>query len=142
MTHRQRQAALDDILQKTMRLMREDCDVSHASLAICDGLAALLEVCDVERIEQEDPYTRALVDAYVGFVVAHKHGVHGSNADYCATNATSGISGYRIRLRDPPDADALLHDLRVGIHANGLNPRRSFGVLSRAGVPIGRKCRH
>lgn len=120
-----------------------DFDVSHAAGAIAGSMSRLLGQCDIEELPDggSDDYTTALVDQYVTFVSATEAELGGSSADYCSSCALRGMRGYRIRLRDTPEADELLHELRVNIHRFGLYPGRSFGILSRAGVPIGRKRR-
>jgi len=137
--HRCERLLADEIVSKTMANMLRDCDVRNLAHAVCDGMEELLASCEIQTTDGEDAYTDALVDAYIGFAVAPRWEACGSLANYCATNAVRATCGYRLRLHDDANADELLHGIRVGIHATGLNPRRSFGTLARAGVPIGRK---
>lgn len=132
----------EEITSKAYAAMATDCDVSHVATHITSHLARLLSACEVSEKEDgegRDEYTVHLVDAYIGFVAAPSCEVYGSNADYCSMNAMTGIGGYKVRLTETAEADEILHEIRVGIHATALNPWREFGVLSRAGIPISRK---
>lgn len=131
----------EEITNGTYAAMMADCDVSHASGAIARHMRRLADACDIapRKAGERDEYTASLVDAYIGFVAAPANDIYGSNADYCASNAMTGVGGYRLRLRETAEADEILHEIRVGIHATALEPRRSFWVLSKAGVPISRK---
>ena len=84
-----------------------------------------------------DEYTKALVNYAIIFIAVGDK-LSSSCSDYCASDCIRGFLGYKLRLRDDDAANALLHDLRVGLHAHALYPSREFGVLSKAGVPIGR----
>lgn len=129
------------IIGRVAGAMASDPDVSHVTDAVASHMRRLLDACEITPIgnEEEDEYTSRLVDAYIGFVAAPANDVYGSNADYCAGNALRSVSGYRIRLCETPEADEILHEIRVGIHATAREPRRSFWELSKAGVPISRK---
>ena len=133
---------IDGILSKVEAAMAADPDVRHATGPVTAHMRRLLGACEVTRLGEgdgADEYTVRLVEAYVGFVAAPWSEVYGSNADYCASNALRAIAGHRIRLRERADADGILHEVRVGIHTTALEPRHSFWVLSKAGVPISRK---
>lgn len=136
-----RNEIVGNILRNTTFNMLADCDVRQATDAIVCGMERLLAECDVEELPagEADEYTRELVDAYIGFVAAWSAEIGGSDADYCADNATLATVGYRLRLRETAGADEILHEMRVGFHRSALNPGRMFGRMSRAGIPIGRK---
>ena len=129
-----------DICQRAGAGMRNDWDVSYATGYVTSGLSKLLSQCDIERLPEgkSDPYTTNLVDAYIGFGVCPKWDIGGSNADYCANHALRGISGYRIRLRETPEADLILQDIREGIRRYALYPRKMDSQIKSSGVPLGR----
>lgn len=130
-----------DILAGVRRSMIRDIDVRDYSAVIVSEMHRLLDACDIEKSgdgDERDDYTTQLVDKFVVFVACSKASVGGSMADYCASNALSGIRGYRLRLHDDEEANRILHEMRVEFHRTALYPSRMFGEVSRAGIPIGR----
>lgn len=131
-----------DILEGVRIEMAKDGDVGIHTQRIVNEMARLLDACDIEKKDDDDErdeYTDQLVDKFVGFVACGKIPLGGSAADYCSMNALSGVRGYRLRLHDDEAANLILHEMRVEFHKRAWEPRRMFFVVSRAGIPIGRR---
>ena len=134
----EREERISDIKSATYLAMLRDRDVSYLAGRMEHGMDVLLSACDVTPMDEDDDddYTRALVEQYFSFVAAEEAGIGGSEADYCASNACTGTRGYRIRLRDCPETDEILAKMRDGISKRALYKDREMGALSAAGVPI------
>ena len=145
-----------------MNIMNAKKAIMHGAIGSCYGdadydadaiiddveqtITRLLDCCDVDIDMGCDPcssspkideYTKALVNYSIIFIAVDNK-LSSSCSDYCASDCIRGFLGYKLRLRDDDAANALLHDLRIEIYAHALYPSREFGVLSKAGVPIGR----
>ena len=128
-----------DILAKVYKAMAKDLDVKDHTETVVSEMGRLLESCDIEKAaDPRDDYTTQLVDKFVVFVACSKIPLGGSASDYCAMNALDGVAGYRLRLHDDAEANGILHEMRVQFHRHALDPKRMFGEVSRAGIPIGR----
>jgi hypothetical protein len=130
-----------EILTGVRDAMSKDIDVHEHTARIVNEMWRLLDACEIEEAEEGDAwdeYTMQLVDKFVVFVACSKIPLGGSAADYCASNAMEGVLGYRLRLRDDEEANGILHEMRVQFHKHALDPRRMFGEVKYAGIPIGR----
>lgn len=125
------------IHMKTLR----DGDITEFAGEMQDGMTRLFACCEIIEGDEHDNYTAQLVDGYVLFSVCPlRCHIGGSRADYCSSAARGPLirEGISLRLLDTDEANDILHEIRVGIWKHGTHPREMFGLLHRAGVPIGR----
>lgn len=138
MTELEREERVSEIKSATYLAMLRDCDVAYLAGRIEHGMDGLLASCDVTPLAEgeKDDYTQVLVEQYILFVAAREAGIGGSESDYCASNALTGMRGFRIRLRECPETDEILAKMRDGIASTALYKDREMGALSEAGIPI------